>query len=185
MENELIHSSKFLSRVLRHQPRLIGLELDAGGWAEVDELIEKANQSGRRLTRELLLRVVAENDKQRFSLSEDGKRIRANQGHSLAIDLGLPPLEPPALLYHGTAERNLEPILREGLKPGRRQFVHLSLDTATARNVGARHGRPVILLVQAAAMHAAGLQFFCSANGVWMTTSVPPIYLQVIDPPQK
>jgi putative RNA 2'-phosphotransferase len=170
--------SKFLSYVLRHAPDSIGLNLDANGWADVDELLAKAaDKAGRRIDLDTLRGVVAENDKQRFTLSEDGRRVRAAQGHSVAVDLDLAPSEPPPRLYHGTATRNLDAILAEGLKPGRRLQVHLSLEPETARKVGARHGKPSVLTVDAGAMHGDGHQFFRADNGVWLTDSVPARYL--------
>lgn len=169
--------SKFLSYVLRHAPETIGLRLDANGWADVDELLTKAKKAGKRLDLDTLRAVVAENDKQRFTLSEDGRRIRAAQGHSVVVDLGLEPSVPPALLYHGTASRNLDAIFAEGLKPGRRQQVHLSLDPETARKVGERHGKATVLAVSAERMHGDGYQFFRADNGVWLTDHVPAGYL--------
>ncbi|MCF3932674.1 RNA 2'-phosphotransferase [Acuticoccus sp. M5D2P5] len=169
--------SKFLSYVLRHAPETIGLKLDASGWADVAELLAKAKKAGKRLDLDTLRTVVAENDKQRFALSDDGRRIRAAQGHSVAVDLGHTASEPPPLLYHGTASRNLDAIFAEGLKPGRRQQVHLSLDPDTARRVGERHGKPTVLTVDAGRMHADGFQFVRADNGVWLTDHVPPGYL--------
>jgi putative RNA 2'-phosphotransferase len=177
MDPNLVKTSKFLSLVLRHRPEAIGLALDAQGWADVDELIARAAAQGHRLTRELLGRVVAENDKRRFALSDDGARIRANQGHSIPVDLALERQEPPEILYHGTSERSLASIEREGLRRGQRHHVHLSADPETARNVGARHGRPVVLRVAAGAMWRHGVVFYRSANGVWLTAAVPPDYL--------
>lgn len=170
---DLVKLSKFLSLVLRHKPDEIGLTLDSNGWAEIDELIRLSNQHGQPLTRELLDKVVAENDKKRFALSEDCLRIRASQGHSVSIDLALVPKQPPVNLFHGTATRFLESIKREGLRPGNRQHVHLSLDEVTATKVGQRHGKPVVLLVRAGEMHANGHIFFLSDNGVWLTEQVP------------
>ncbi len=169
--------SKFLSYVLRHAPETIGLRLDANGWADVTELLAKAKKAGKRFDLDTLRAVVAENDKQRFTLSEDGRRIRAAQGHSIAVDLALAASEPPALLYHGTASRNLDAIFAEGLKPGRRQQVHLSLDPDTARRVGERHGKPTVLTVDAGRMHADGYSFVRADNGVWLTDHVPAAYL--------
>jgi putative RNA 2'-phosphotransferase len=174
---DLVRTSKFLSLVLRHQPEAIGLTLDDNGWADVDELIRLANESGHVLTRTLLERVVAENDKKRFAFSDDGRRIRASQGHSVAVDLALPPVEPPEVLYHGTATRFLDSIRAGGLHAGSRRHVHLSPDAATATKVGQRHGKPVVLVVRARAMAAAGHQFFLSANGVWLTERVPAEFL--------
>lgn len=177
MNHDLVGTSKFLSLVLRHRPEAIGLALDPQGWTDVDELIARAAAHGRPLSRDLIARVVAENDKQRFALSPDGSRIRANQGHSVAVDLALAPQEPPDTLYHGTATRHLAAIEREGLRPGRRQHVHLSPDPAAARIVGQRHGQPVVLRVAAGALWRAGEPFYRSANGVWLVAAVPPTYL--------
>ncbi len=181
MEKKLVRTSKFLSLVLRHRPEAIGLELDAAGWAPVPELIARAREHGRELTEPLLREVVQKNDKRRFSLSEDGSRIRARQGHSLSVDLGLEPVAPPAVLFHGSAKRFLASIRRRGLLKGERHHVHLSVDAATARAVGGRHGPPVVLRVDAGRMHADGHAFFVSENGVWLTDHVPVKYLDVID----
>lgn len=179
MDPKLVPISKFLSLVLRHAPEKIGLTLEHGGWASVEDLIRKATDAGWSLTLPLLHGVVAENDKQRFALTPDGAWIRANQGHSIDVDLGLEAVEPPALLFHGTAERNLDSIRRQGLLPGRRQHVHLSLDEATAITVGGRHGKPVVLRVLSGAMHGKGGTFYRSANGVWLTDQVPARYLEL------
>jgi putative RNA 2'-phosphotransferase len=172
-------TSKFMSYVLRHAPQSIGLDLDANGWASLDDLIDRANAAGTPLTRDSVLAIVAQSDKKRFTLSEDGRRIRAAQGHSVAVDLNLAPAVPPAILFHGTADRFLEAILREGLDPRDRQHVHLSADAVTAVTVGARHGKPVVLRVDAGAMHAAGLAFWRADNGVWLTGRVPSSYLSL------
>jgi len=177
MAADLFKMSKFLSLVLRHQPEKIGLALDANGWADVEDLIRLANHHGTRLTRPLLERLVAENDKQRFALSDDGERIRASQGHSVEVDLALPPALPPEVLYHGTAARSVASIRAGGLHAGNRQHVHLSPDVSTATRVGQRHGKPVVLVVRAGAMAAAGHTFFLSANGVWLTDRVPVEFL--------
>jgi putative RNA 2'-phosphotransferase len=177
MDTKLVGLSKFLSLVLRHKPETIGLTLDANGWADVEELLERARENGRPLTRPLLERLVAENDKQRFALSEDGKRIRANQGHSIAVDLNLRPQTPPETLYHGTASRFVDSIREQGLQCRNRQHVHLSIDEATATNVGKRHGKPVILQVRAGEMHRAGVAFYVSENGVWLTGDIAPNFL--------
>lgn len=172
--NRLVRVSKFLSLVLRHQPESIGLVLDPQGWADVDDLITRANGAGLAITRELLLEVVGANDKQRFALSEDGCRIRANQGHSIGVELGLEPIEPPEILYHGTATRFLTSILEHGLLKGQRDHVHLSADEETAIRVGKRHGIAVVLRVHAGRMFREGKRFYVSANGVWLTEHVPP-----------
>lgn len=175
---QLQHISKLLSLVLRHAPRTIGVELDAQGWVAVDHLLERAARHGRPISRAQLHAVVRTSDKQRFALSEDGTRIRANQGHSLtSVDLGLAPSEPPAQLYHGTAERFVDAIRAAGLRPQARQHVHLSRERGTATTVGARHGRPVVLVVDAAAMLRAGHTFYVSANGVWLTAAVPAAFI--------
>lgn len=177
MTGPIVRYSKFLSRVLRHEPERIGLKLDAQGWAVVSDLLEKTHSAGMSLTRDLLEKVVAENDKQRFSFSEDGLRIRASQGHSLPVDLELEAAAPPELLYHGTATRFLDSIRERGLVPGNRNHVHLSKDEPTAVNVGKRHGRPVVLKIQARRMHDEGHEFFLSANSVWLTDCVPKEYI--------
>jgi putative RNA 2'-phosphotransferase len=177
MHPPLVRVSKFLSLVLRHDPEKIGLTLDAAGWAEVDELIAAAARSGVDLDRETLARVVAENDKQRFALSPDGRRIRANQGHSVDVDLGLEPRTPPERLFHGTASRFVDSIRASGLHAASRAHVHLSADAETARTVGQRHGTPVVLTIAAGRMHRDGRLFFRSANGVWLTDAVPAEYI--------
>jgi putative RNA 2'-phosphotransferase len=176
MDQHLVTTSKFLSYVLRHNPSAIGVDLDPAGWLDIDTLLTAAQTHGRRLSRADLHRVVAENDKRRFEVR--GNRIRAAQGHSVNVDLDLAAVEPPDRLYHGTATRFLDAILAEGLKPMRRSHVHLSADPATARTVGTRHGRPVVLTVDSAGMHRDGHTFHRAANGVWLTRHVPPTWLQ-------
>ncbi|MFI9365722.1 RNA 2'-phosphotransferase [Kitasatospora sp. NPDC053057] len=176
-EKRLVRSSKMLSRILRHEPELVGITLDGSGWVRVEVLLDALAAKGRPLTRAELDHVVATNNKRRFGFSPDGLSIRANQGHTVAVDLGLTAAAPPHVLYHGTADRHLASIFREGLRPMTRQDVHLSADTETATRVGARHGRPVVLTVNAAAMAAAGHEFRLSENGVWLTDAVPPQYL--------
>ncbi len=178
MNQSIVKTSKFLSLILRHHPERIGLTLDARGWVGIDDLLSAAQRSGKRLDRELLDRVVRENDKQRFTISDDGLRIRAAQGHSVDVDLSLQAAEPPELLYHGTVARFMESITQHGLRPGARQFVHLSLDVDTATRVGQRRGKPVILTVRAGDMHREGVHFYRSANGVWLTSRVPAAYLR-------
>jgi len=173
-------TSKFLSLVLRHAPERIGLVLDPRGWASVDELIAKANAAGVAFDHATILDIVRTSDKQRFTLSADGTRIRAAQGHSVDVDLHLPPSVPPDVLFHGTARANIDAILAEGLKPGRRRHVHLSSNEETAHRVGMRHGTPVIFRVDTARMHADGHTFWQADNGVWLTDSVAPIYLTLI-----
>ncbi|MER5184427.1 RNA 2'-phosphotransferase [Streptomyces sp. NPDC002896] len=175
-ERRTVKVSKYLAKHLRHQPERIGLTLDEGGWVEIDTLIAAAATHGFRLTREELDHVVAVNDKRRFAI--EGSRIRASQGHTVDVDLGLPPATPPAYLFHGTVARNLPAIRAEGLRPMNRHDVHLSADRETAMRVGARRGQPVVLSVDAGAMHRDGHVFRVSANGVWLTAAVPPEYLR-------
>ncbi len=170
--------SKFLSLVLRHRPDKIGIELDEAGWTDVDMLIEKARARGMSFDIEELRTVVAENDKKRFALTDDGRRIRASQGHSVDVELEYEPREPPEILYHGTVERFLPSIREQGLIRGGRHHVHLSPDRVTATKVGQRRGRPVVIEVLAGKMHARGLVFYVSANGVWLTDAVPPEFLR-------
>lgn len=169
--------SKFLSYVLRHSPQSIQLNLDSQGWAEVDELLACSAKHGRKLSLEILQRIVATNDKKRFAFDASGQRIRANQGHSITVDLALESCEPPAILFHGTASKNLPSIRTQGLIKGNRHHVHLSLDETTAIKVGQRHGRPVVLRVDSGSMYRNGQQFYRSENGVWLTESVPVQYI--------
>jgi putative RNA 2'-phosphotransferase len=174
---KLVEISKFLSLVLRHKPETIGLSIDQGGWAQVAELLSAAKRAGISLNKEVLRQVVAQNDKQRFSFSADHLKIRANQGHSIPVDLGLEPLIPPEFLFHGTATRFLLCIRHQGLLPKGRRHVHLSPDEHTAVKVGQRHGNPIVLTIQAGRMHEYGFQFYRSANGVWLTDKVPGEYI--------
>lgn len=180
MSTQYTKISKFLSYILRHQPEAIGLVLDDNGWADMGELIDKANRSKEinTLTRELIHDVVKSSDKQRFAISEDGTRIRANQGHSVQVDLQLKPMEPPEILYHGTATRFLDDILKDGLKAQKRQHVHLSKDVEIATKVGQRYGKSVILKIKARLMHEQGFVFYLSENGVWLTDAVPTQYIE-------
>lgn len=174
----LTETSKFLSFVLRHEPQAIGLVLDSEGWANVATLIAAAARHGRALDQALIEQVVATSEKKRFALSADGACIRAVQGHSTSsVAISFEEKGPPAVLYHGTAQRFLESIRREGLKPGARQYVHLSEDVNTATAVGQRYGKPVVLTVDAKAMHAKGFKFYQAENGVWLTGLVPPVFL--------
>lgn len=179
MPPDTVQLSKFLSFVLRHKPDAIGLTLDTQGWASIDELLARSDAAGIRFNREDLLQIVETSDKKRFSLAQDGLHIRAAQGHSVTVALGLSPQEPPSILYHGTATRFVDSILSEGLKPQARQQVHLSADEATAYRVGQRHGKPVILKVDALRMHTKGFKFFLADNGVWLTDQVPPEFLHI------
>lgn len=171
--------SKLLSLILRHQPEVIGATLDSAGWIDVDDLLEKLKLHGKAISRELLENVVATSDKQRFAFSEDGARIRANQGHSLSsVDLALEPTIPPDRLFHGTIANSIASIRERGLEKRSRQHVHLSKDEETARIVGSRRGKPVILVVRSREMHARGYAFYLSANHVWLTDHVPAEFIQ-------
>jgi putative RNA 2'-phosphotransferase len=172
-----VRISKLLSLVLRHEPARMGLALDPAGWTTVDAVLAGFAAAGLPITRDELAEVVRASDKQRFAFSDDGARIRANQGHSVDVELGLPPSVPPPLLFHGTVDRFLASIRAKGLLKGERHHVHLSAARATAEQVGGRRGRPVVLEVRADAMAAAGHVFFLSANGVWLTEHVPASYL--------
>lgn len=173
-----VRISKTLSYWLRHRPDEAGLALDPQGWASLDAVLAALAQRGLAADIDTLLAVVDESDKQRFELTPDLSRIRARQGHSVAVELALPPAPPPPLLYHGTVERFLAAIMREGLQRMARHHVHLSPDVETATRVGARRGRAVVLEIDAAAMSAAGHVFFVTANGVWLTEAVPPSFLR-------
>ena len=174
MEASLVRISKFISLVLRHDPGKIGLTLDENGWASVDELLAKA-----KIHRATLEQVVAQNEKKRFAFSADGQKIRASQGHSIAVDLALQPVSPPDVLYHGTASRFEESILQKGLIRGQRNHVHLSADQQTAISVGKRHGNPIIFIVKAREMEQDGFLFYLSENKVWLTDAVPTRYLVI------
>ena len=167
MSDGRVVDSKCLSYVLRHRPESIGITLDGSGWVAIDALLAAAARSGHVISPEALREVINAPGKRRFEVR--GERIRAAQGHSVPVDLGLEPVPPPAVLYHRTVARFLPGILAQGRRPGKRRHVHLSADTGTAAVVGARRGRPLILQVNAAAMHAAGHEFFRAANGVWLT----------------
>ena len=173
--------SKLLSLILRHRPELAGLRLGDGGWVEIDDLLAGLFAMKRRMTREQLIEAVGSNDKKRFSISEDGKYIRAAQGHTVKIDLGLAPLEPPHILFHGTAHRSLDAIAKQGLLPMWRDHVHLSLDIETATKVGMRHGKPVILKVDARGLQASGQNFYQADNGVWLTGPIAPEWFDVMN----
>ncbi|QEI07162.1 RNA 2'-phosphotransferase [Pigmentiphaga aceris] len=177
-------TSKFLSFVLRHEPQAIGIELDREGWADVDALIAGAAAQGRELDYAAIASIVEGNDKKRFALSEDGKRIRAVQGHSTqSVTVTHVEKTPPEVLYHGTATRFLASIQQQGLLAGARHHVHLSQDIDTAVSVGKRYGQVVVLRVEAARLHAQGVTFFQADNGVWLVNHVPADALQVLDTP--
>lgn len=168
---------KQIAYVLRHNPTSIGITLDSNGWANVDELIDGINRSNKRIDRDILAEIVACDEKHRFSFNDDNSKIRANQGHSIVVDVELAELTPPNVLYHGTATRFLDGIKQNGIRKRSRNYVHLSLDVQTAIKVGARHGTPVVLKIDAARMSRDGFKFYLSANGVWLTDCVPFDYV--------
>jgi putative RNA 2'-phosphotransferase len=170
--------SKFLSLVLRHEPQKIGITLDEAGWVGVRTLLDALAKSGLPVLETELQEVVDASDKKRFALSEDRQKIRANQGHSVSVELGYQPTVPPEMLFHGTVDQLLDSIRKQGLLKGERHHVHLSRDAPTAMKVGQRRGRPVLLEVRSGAMHRDGIVFFVSANGVWLTEHVPPNYIE-------
>ncbi|MBB5183131.1 RNA 2'-phosphotransferase [Catenisphaera adipataccumulans] len=169
-------TSKFISLILRHHPEIIGIVVDEHGWADVDALIRGVNKS-RPLDRRTLEKIVAEDEKQRYAFNEDRTKIRAVYGHSIPVDLDLEPADPPAYLYHGTAERFVPSIEQEGLLPMQRLYVHLSADVKTAIQVGARHGKPFVYTIDAQAMQKDGYVFYHCTGGTWLTECVPPRYL--------
>lgn len=175
-ENQL---SKYVSYILRHNPDEIGVQLDEQGWTNVQLFIEKS-QSKYNFNLDDLKQVVRNNNKKRFEFSEDEKKIRAQQGHSVEVDLKLPNVEPPKELYHGTATRFLESIKKEGLKPMSRHDVHLSFNKTTAEKVGERHGKVIVLIIDTEKMYQEGFNFQCTANNVWLTQSVPTKYIKNI-----
>ena len=175
--------SRKLSLVLRHNPSAIDIQLDKNGWTGVDELLKQLSHHGLSISMESLEEVVSENDKQRFSFNEDKTKIRANQGHSIKVDLEMEDQAPPAILYHGTASRFLDSIRETGLEKRNRQHVHLSKEQQTATKVGQRHGLPVILLIEAKAMYDAGHLFYLSKNGVWLTDNVPTDFIKNLEKP--
>ncbi len=176
-ENEKRKISKFLSLVLRHQPDTIGIELDDAGWTSIDNLLEAMRHSGRKTSREVLDEIVLTNDKQRFSISDDGSRIRAKQGHSVDVDLGYEPASPPEILLHGTPINAVATIRQEGLKKMKRHHVHLHADSTIAQTVGARRGAPVVLRIRSRDMANEGYLFYVTANEVWLTDHVPPQFI--------
>jgi putative RNA 2'-phosphotransferase len=177
VEKQLSKLSKLMSLILRHKPEEVGIVLDDQGWADVKDLIAGINQHGTSCDRNLIVRVVENSDKQRFAFNPDKSKIRANQGHSIAIDLALTSQQPPDILFHGTATKFLESIQEKGLVAGDRQYVHLSIDKETSRTVGMRHGQAAVLQVNTRLMHQEGFIFFLSENGVWLTEYVPTKYL--------
>ncbi|MEL6558085.1 MAG: RNA 2'-phosphotransferase [Bacteroidota bacterium] len=176
----IVKTSKLFSLILRHQPDVIGIELDENGWADIKELIGKFSKKYFPINRSIMDEVVANNNKKRFSYDDSGTKIRANQGHSIAVDVELEEKTPPHVLYHGTVEKFLHLIFESGLLKMSRQHVHLSADIDTAKNVGSRRGKPVILTVDSQQAFADGIKFYLSKNGVWLADHIPTKYLQRI-----
>jgi putative RNA 2'-phosphotransferase len=180
-DKQIKHISKFLSLVLRHQPETIGIKLDQNGWADVTELIEKANIYGIKIDQAVVNYIVTTNSKKRFAFNDTSDKIRASQGHSVKIELGYKNQKPPEILFHGTSEISVQSILKIGLEKRNRQHVHLSADRETAIKVGQRHGKPFVFEVLAEQMYNDNFQFFISDNGVWLTENVPTKYLKQSD----
>ncbi len=178
MNKQLEKKSKFLSYILRHQPEAIGITLDSNGWINIDNLILQANQYNEYLTREIIEQVVKSSDKKRFTISDDGLKIRAAQGHSTKqVEINHAEQIPPEFLYHGTATRFIDSIKEQGLISGNRHYVHLSVDEQTAILVGQRHGKPIVIKIKALLMFEQGFKFYLSDNGVWLTKQVPSQFL--------
>ena len=175
---QITHISKFLSLVLRHQPETIGIQLDQNGWADIEELLDRAKKHGIQFDREVLSHIVATNSKKRFAFNATLDKIRASQGHSIEIELGYTNQKPPEILFHGTAEKSVQSILEKGLEKRSRQHVHLSSDLETAIRVGQRHGKPFVFKVLAEQMYNDKFEFYISENGVWLTDNVPAKYLK-------
>lgn len=176
---DLTKTSRFISLILRHKPEIIGITLDEHGWANVEELIAGISKT-QYINMAMLEKIVATDNKQRYSFNEDKTLIRANQGHSISVDVELPEKKPPVILYHGTGEKYVKSIDEQGLIPKRRLYVHLSGDESTAKTVGSRHGKPVIYEIFASEMYNSGYVFYQSVNGVWLTKEVPVQYLKKI-----
>ncbi|HGT0205763.1 TPA: RNA 2'-phosphotransferase [Clostridioides difficile] len=173
--------SIFISLILRHKPETIGIKLDDYGYADVNELIEKINNTGRNINIEILEQIVKEDNKQRYSFNDDRSKIRANQGHSINVNVELRELEPPKYLYHGTATRFLDNIKNEGIIKQSRLYVHLSRDIDIAVKVGKRHGTPVILKINTGKMYENGYKFHLSENNVWLCEYIPFKYVEIFE----
>lgn len=175
---DLVSIGKFLSLILRHQPEAVGIALDNNGWADVDELLAGMGRKGHPIDMAMLGKIVETNDKKRYCFNEDKTKIRANQGHSVQVDVELKEAEPPEYLFHGTADRFVDVIMKTGLQKRSRNHVHLSKDRETAVNVGGRHGKPMVLRILAQAMRRDGYVFYLSENGVWLVEEVPVSYIE-------
>lgn len=178
--NQDENMGRFISLILRHHPETVGIQLDAHGWANVDELLHGINVSGRKIDMKMLERIVQNNNKKRYSFNEDKTKIRANQGHSIKVDVEMQEIIPPNELYHGTADRFMDSIKEKGILKMSRQYVHLSLDVETAVMVGKRHGKPIILVVDTKNMLEDGYTFWLSDNGVWQSEDIPWKYVKEV-----
>ncbi len=178
MKQQFYKESKYLSLILRHKPEKIGLELDKNGWVSTELLLKNLNKSGFKIDLSKLKQIVFDNDKQRFAFNDDYSKIRANQGHSLKVELNYEPVKPPKNLYHGTATRFLDSIYENGIQKQKRHHVHLSLNIETAKNVGSRYGKTVVLIIDTEQMYKDGFEFFESENGIWLVDNVPNKYIQ-------
>lgn len=174
-----VELGKFISLILRHSPETIGITLDEHGWADVEDLIKGISKAGKRIDFDTLDRIVKENNKQRYSFNEDRTKIRANQGHSVEVDVELEEKVPPKYLYHGTSKRFIDSIMKLGIQRQSRQYVHLSMDFETALTVGKRHGKPIVLRINSEAMVDNGHKFYLSKNGVWLTKDVPVKFISI------
>lgn len=179
-EKRKTHISKFLSLILRHKPETVGLTLDSNGWVEVEKLLEACARKGNAFSRAELDEVVKTNEKKRFAFDENRTKIRASQGHSIDVEIEFEERKPPEILYHGTAEKNVETIKQKGLMKMRRHHVHLSSDVETALSVGKRYGKPVVFKIKTGEMLTRGYKFFISANKVWLIDEVPPLFLEIL-----
>lgn len=175
-----VNLGRFISLILRHKPETIGIQLDENGWADVNELITGVNQYGKNIDREDLERIVRENSKKRYIFNKDKTKIRANQGHSLNVEIELKQAIPPNILYHGTGEKSVQSIQKSGINKRNRQFVHLSAEVDTAINVGSRHGKPIVFQVNSKQMYEDGYVFYLSENMVWLCDEVRPQYCEII-----
>ncbi len=176
-KDRLVKLSKFLSYILRHNPDMLDLEMDTAGWVNINALVEKVRKRDKSITHNEIMTVVELNGKKRFSISVDNYFIRANQGHTVKVELGYEAVEPPTFLFHGTVQRYLDSIRKKGLDKKGRHHVHLSPDVETAAIVGKRKGEPVILKIKAKEMYTNNYKFFCTDNNVWLTVGVPLEYI--------
>lgn len=178
--NDLVKMGKYISLILRHKPELINLKIDEHGWANVDDLLKGINNSGRYISKEILDIIVNTNNKKRYQYNNDHTKIRANQGHSIKVDVELQEKVPPNILYHGTAQKYLDKIRESGIRKMNRLYVHLSKDIETAINVGKRHGQPIVLVINTEAMIKDGFKFYYSNNGVWLCDDIDYSYVKEV-----